>query len=241
MKQDTKLRVVCLFGTGVIFDKTLSILLQNDINVVGVCNANKHKNKIDFSYLKIAVKKYGYWNVFLQIIGRFLYKILNAKKDREIFNKIYNVEEINKIIKSKDIDYHSTTDYSNPETIKWLKEKKADIFVIHTGYWVGKKARNIVDGRCLGGYSVFWVDGGVDTGDILAQGKLEIEEGDSFFTMSWKGMVGIAEKQAEIIKKIENGEELNAKKVENVTEESNYTHPTIFQYLKYIFKQKKLR
>ena len=91
------------------------------------------------------------------------------------------------------------------------------------------------------GYSVFWVDGGVDTGDILEQGKLEIEEGDSFFTMSWKGMVGIAEKQAEIIKKIENGEELNARKVENVTEESNYTHPTIFQYLKYIFKQKKLR
>jgi len=28
------------------------------------------------------------------------------------------------------------------------------------------------------GYSVFWVDGGVDTGDILAQGKLEIEEGE---------------------------------------------------------------
>ena len=268
MKQDTKLRVVCLFGTGIIFDKTLSILLQNEINVVGVCNANKHKNKIDFSYLKIAVKKYGYWNVFLQIIGRFLYKILNAKKDREIFNKIYNVEEINEVIKNKDIDYHSTTDYSNPETIKWLKEKKADIFVIHTGYWVGKKVRNIVGGRCLGGhpgitpkyrgvhspfwaayqddwenigYSVFWVDGGVDTGDILAQGKLEIEEGDSFFTMSWKGMVGIAEKQAEIIKKIENGEELNARKVENVTEESNYTHPTIFQYLKYLFKQKKLR
>jgi len=104
MKQDTKLKVVCLFGTGIIFDKTLSILLQNDINVVGVCNANKHKNKIDFSYLKIAVKKYGYWNVFLQIIGRFLYKILNAKKDREIFNKIYNVEEINEIIKNKDID-----------------------------------------------------------------------------------------------------------------------------------------
>ncbi|MDO4763452.1 MAG: formyltransferase family protein [Flavobacteriaceae bacterium] len=270
MKSPIKQRVVCLFGTGIIFDKTLSVLLDNDIEVVGVCNANKHTKKVDFSYLKIAVKKYGYWKVFLQILGRFLYKILNARKDKEIFNQIYNDFEIQEIIKTKGggISYHSTTDYAHPETISWLKEQKADMFIIHTGYWVGKKVRNIVDGKCLGGhpgitptyrgvhspfwavynddwdnigYSVFWVDGGVDTGDILAQGRLNPEKNDSFFTMSWKGMVGIAEQQAKIIKKIENGEDLTVRKVGEVSEDTNYTHPTIFQYLKYIFKQNRLR
>lgn len=270
MKSPTKLRVVCLFGTGLIFDKTLSILLEHNINVVGVCNANKHTKKVDFSYLKIAAKKYGYWTVFLQILGRIFYKLLNSKKDRKIFDKIYDKSEIQNIIddKGQGIDYHSTTDYGNKETISWLKEKKADIFIIHTGYWVGKKVRDIVGGKCLGGhpgitpmyrgvhspfwavynndwenigYSVFWVDGGVDTGDILAQERLPIERGDSFFTMSWKGMLGIAENQAKIIKKIENNEDLNAKKVGEVDEKTNYTHPTIFQYLKYIFKQNKLR
>lgn len=270
MKPLTKLRVVCLFGTGIIFDKTLSILLQNDVEVVGVCNANKHTNKVDFSYLKIAIRKYGYWSVFLQILGRILYKFLNGKKDKAIFNQIYNESDIKNIInlKKENIQFHSTDSYTKKETLEWLKEQKADLFVIHTGYWVGKKVRDIVNGKCLGGhpgitpiyrgvhspfwaaynddwdnigYSVFWVDGGVDTGDIIAQNKIPIENGDSFFTMSWKGMIGIAEEQAIAIKKMEKGEELSVKKVENVTEDSNYTHPTIFQYLRYIFKQNKLR
>ena len=46
-----KLRIVCLFGTGIIFDKTLSILLENNVNVVGVCHANKHKKGLDFSLI----------------------------------------------------------------------------------------------------------------------------------------------------------------------------------------------
>ncbi len=259
------LRVVCLFGTGIIFDKTLSVLLENEVNVVGVVNANKHKRGIDFSYLKIAGKKYGYVQVFLQILGRIYYKILNNKKDREIFNQIYNEDEIQSILKNYSFQSFQTDDYGNPETMEFIKSLQPDLLLVHTGYWVGKKVRNIVNGRVIAGhpgitpdyrgvhspfwaifngepekvgYTVFWLDSGVDTGDILFQSTVPIDEGDSYFTLSWKGMVGIAENQAKIIKEIEKGSEPESRKVGEVDEKTNYTHPTLFQYLKYRKMQK---
>jgi methionyl-tRNA formyltransferase len=37
---------------------------------------------------------------------------------------------------------------------------------------------------------------GVDTGDIVAQERIPVEKGDSFMTLSWKGMIRIAQLQA---------------------------------------------
>lgn len=262
------LRVVCLFGTGIIFDKTLSVLLENEVNVVGVVNANKHQKGIDFSYLKIAGKKYGYFQVFLQILGRIYYKLLNNKKDREIFNQIYSEAEIQSVLKKHSFPTFQTEDYGTPETMEFIKSLQPDLLLVHTGYWVGKKVRNLVNGRVIGGhpgitpdyrgvhspfwaiyngepqkigYTVFWLDSGVDTGDILHQSQVPIEKGDSYFTLSWKGMVGIAENQAKIIKAIESGSEPESRKVGEVNEKTNYTHPTIFQYLKYKKLQKGVR
>ncbi len=262
------LRVVCLFGTGIIFDKTLAVLLENDINVVAVCNANKHQNGVDFSYLKIAIKKYGILKVLSQILERILYKILNSKKDKEIFNKIYNKNQIEQTLQKFKGNIHHTDNYQNSETLAFLKSQNPDIFVIHTGYWVGKKVRNIVNGNCLGGhpgitpdyrgvhspfwaiynnepqkigYTVFWVDGGIDTGDIAFQGNIIPKKGDSYFTLSWKGMVQIAQNQAIIINKLQNGESIMRKKINKTDEKTNYTHPTIFQYIRYRIKQKKVR
>ncbi len=262
------LRVVCLFGTGIIFDKTLSVLLEKDVHVVGVVNANKHQKGVDFSYLKIAGKKYGYWQVFLQILGRIYYKILNNKKDRAIFNQIYNEEEIQSVLKKYNYESFQTEDYGAPETIEFIKSQQPDLLLVHTGYWVGKKVRNIVEGRVIGGhpgitpeyrgvhspfwavyngepekvgYTVFWLDSGVDTGDILFQSTVPIEKEDSYFTLSWKGMVGIAENQAKVIKEMESGTEPTARKVGEVEERTNYTHPTIFQYLRYRKMQKRVR
>ena len=262
------LRVVCLFGTGIIFDKTLSILLGNGVNVVGVVNADKHQKGVDFSYLKVAGKKYGYGKVLLQIIGRIYYKLCNSKKDQLIFDRIYKEEEIISVLKKHDYKSFQTDDYGKPETLEFIKSLQPDLLVVHTGYWVGKKVRNLVNGRVIGGhpgitpdyrgvhspfwaiyngepgkvgYTVFWLDSGVDTGDILHQENIPIEEGGSYFTLSWKGMIGIAENQARIIKELEAGKEPEARKVGEVDEGTNYTHPTIFQYLKYRKMQKNVR
>lgn len=262
------LRVVCLFGTGIIFDKTLSVLLEKNVNVVGVVNANKHQNGVDFSYLKIAGKKHGYGRVFLQILGRIYYKIFNSQKDRQIFNQIYRESEIQNILKKHTYLTHQTDDYGKPETMAFIQNLQPDLILVHSGYWVGKKVRNIVNGRVIGGhpgitpdyrgvhspfwaifngepeklgYSVFWLDSGVDTGDILYQSSVPIENGDSYFTLSWKGMVGIAENQARLIKEMESGLEPKSRKVGEVDDSTNYTHPTIFQYWKYRKIQKEVR
>lgn len=262
------MRVVCLFGTGIIFDKTLQILLEKGVNVVGVVHADKHQNGIDFSYLKMAGKKYGYGKLFLQILGRIYYKLINSKKDREIFNQIYKESEIQFVLKNHSFATHQTEDYGNPETMEFIQGLKPDLLLVHTGYWVGKKLRNIVNGRVIGGhpgitpeyrgvhspfwaifngepekvgYTVFWLDNGVDTGDILHQSTIPIEKGDSYFTLSWKGMIGIAKNQARIIKELEKGKEAESRKVGEVDESTNYTHPTIFQYLKYRKMQKGVR
>ena len=262
------MRVVCLFGTGIIFDKTLQILLEKDVQVVGVVHANKHQKGIDFSYLKLAGKKYGYGKLFLQILGRVYYKLIHSKRDNAIFNQLYKEAEIQSVLKNHSFESHHTTDYGNPETMEFIQNLKPDLLLVHTGYWVGKKVRNIVNGKVIGGhpgitpdyrgvhspfwaifngepdkvgYSVFWLDCGVDTGDILYQSLIPIENGDSYFTLSWKGMIGIAENQARIIKEMEAGIEPEARKVGEVDDSTNYTHPTIFQYLKYRKMQKKVR
>lgn len=262
------LRVVCLFGSGIIFDKTLSILLEENVNVVGVCYANRHKSGVDFSYLRIALKNQGWRKVFGQIAGRLYYKLLNSRKDRRIFNRLYNPEEIYPFPESRHYKVRLTESYSDPETLKWIKELEPDLLLAHTGYWVGKRVRDLVGGRIIGGhpgitpdyrgvhspfwamyngepekigYSVFWLDSGVDTGDILYQAKILPEKGDSYFTLSWKGMIGIAENQARIIKEMDEGIEPETRKAGETDESTNYTHPTLSQYLKYRRKQKKLR
>lgn len=268
MSENNSLRVVCLFSKGIVFEKSLSIFLENKINIVGVCYANKHKKGVDFSYLKIAIKKNGIYKVFLQILERILYKIINTRKDKIIFDHLYNEKEINNVIKDYKGEIYHTEDYQEKNTIQWLESLEPDVFIIHTGYWVGKKVRAIVKGKCLGGhpgitpnyrgvhspfwaiyngepekvgYSVFWVNSGVDTGDIIHQENIPINKGDSYFTLSWKGMIGIAENQAKITLKLQNKESLEVKKVGKVSNKTNYTHPTIFQYIKYRFKQKLVR
>lgn len=54
-------------------------------------------------------------------------------------------------------------------------------------------------------------------------------------------MIGIAKGQAKIINQMDNGKEPFARKITEVDEKTNYTHPTIFQYLEYKRKQKIVR
>lgn len=236
--------------------------------MVGVCYANRHTSGIDFSYLKIALKKQGWLKVLGQIVGRIYYKLLNNKKDRKIYHDLYHPDKIYPLLKEHNYKVHRTEQYTDPETLKWIKDLEPDLLLAHTGYWVGKRVRDLVDGKILGGhpgitpdyrgvhspfwavyndepekigYSVFWLDRGVDTGDILFQSPVSPEKGDSYFTLSWKGMIGIAENQARIIKEMDAGKEPKSRKAGETDESTNYTHPTLFQYLKYRRKQKELR
>ncbi len=263
-----KRRVVVLIGPSIANRNTLATLVNSNVRVVGAVIADKNVGGVNTSFLKIAVKKQGIIKVAFQIMERVLYKLLNSKKDARIEKEIFDMEQINLAVDKWRGAIHKTVDYQAKETVAWIAAQKPDIIVIHTPYWVGKKIRNMVNGNVIGGhpgitplyrgvhspfwaiykgdaenigYSVFWVAAGVDTGDLISQGKVEPQEGDSYLTLSWRGMKEIAKDIAKILEENDQGSAIRREKNTSIPDNSIFYHPTIFQYLKYRFIQRKVR
>jgi len=146
---------------------------------------------------------------------------------------------------------------------------EADIFIVHSGYWVGKRVREIPRKKAvIGGHpgltpnyrgshsafwaiyknrpedvgcSVFWLDAGVDTGDLVTQERIPIEEGDSYFTLCWKGMVRIAEIQAQVACELDNGTPIPRTPHKEIPPDSEFDVPTLMEYIRYRLRQKQVR
>jgi methionyl-tRNA formyltransferase len=88
------------------------------------------------------------------------------------------------------------------------------------------------------GCSVFWLDEGVDTGDLIVQEPIPIEPGDSYFTLGWKGMKRIAELQAKTVTDFDRGIPIRRKKHASIPAGSEYPVPTLLDYLKYRRRQR---
>jgi len=261
-------RVVVLVGPSTANRNTLATLVDSDVHVVGAVIADKNVGGVNTSFLKIAIKKQGIIKVMFQIMERILYKLLNSKKDARIEKEIFDTEQINVAINKWGGEIHQTGDYQAKKTVAWIAAQQPDMIVIHTPYWVGKKIRNMVSGNVIGGhpgitplyrgvhspfwaiykgdaenigYSVFWVAAGVDTGDLITQGKIEPRAGDSYVTLSWRGMKEIAKDITKIIEDFDRGIAIKREKIKDIPENSIFYHPTIFQYVKYLLMQRKVR
>lgn len=184
-------------------------------------------------------------------------------------NTLYDKNRINKTLLKWGGKIHNTRDYSAPVTIEWLNRLSPDILVINTPYWVGKKVREkarkkIVIGGHPGlvpfyrgshsafwaiyqgkfqdvGWSVFWVDGGVDTGDLISQKRLNIQPGDSFITLQWRGLIREAETQAKVIHDYDRGIDIPRWPHDSIPANSEYGIPTIIEYLQYKRRQNVVR
>lgn len=261
----TKPRIIVLTGSSLPNLNTLATLIDGDVNVVGAVVANQKKHGINTKFLKSAIKKQGFFKVLFQVFQQVIYKVLNSRKDEKILRRLFDKERIYSVIKQFDKDILYENSYDSEESLHWIKSKKPDLIVIHTPYWVPKKVRNIVDGKVIGGhpgitqyyrgvhspfwaiynndinnlgYSIFWVDSGVDSGDIIYQGKIEPNKGDSYVTLSWRGMKLIAENILSILSNINDTSDIISVANESLTEETIFYHPTLYQYIKYRLKQK---
>ncbi len=268
MQVNPGLKVVVLIGSSLANKNTLATLIGENINVVGAVMADQKKKGINFKFLRIALKKQGPVTVLLQILERLLYKLLNHRRDGALSKAIFDHEKIHKTLEGWEGEIHRTASYSDAETLRWVRNKKPDLIVIHTPYWVGKKMRDIVGGTVIGGhpgitqfyrgvhspfwavykndldnigFSVFWVDSGVDTGDLIHQGKISPQSGDTYVSLSWRGMVEIASTIARTLKAVDQIDEIPRAKNQNIDENGIYYHPTIFQYIKYRLKQNKVK
>lgn len=269
MNDKCKNRIAILCGPNLRHLSTCATIIKSNVLVVGICVCNQETAGLPIRYIWKSMKKKGVGKVFGQVLGRIYYNILNKKKDQIIHQKLYDEKEINNVINDWNGDIHYTKSYSDPETLKWLENLNADIFVVHTGYWVGKKVRKLPKKKIvIGGHpgltpkyrgshsafwaiynghpedvgcSIFWLGSGVDTGDLINQEKIKIEDGDSFVTLGWKGMIREADMQAKVICEYEDGIDIPKLRHDAIPEDSYYDVPTLFEYLKYRKKQKVAR
>lgn len=262
-------RVLLLIGPSIANAHTLATFLKSNVNVVGACIANR-KNRYGFNAggLSKKLEKQGAVTTGLQLAGKACYGLLNRAKDGRLRQRIFDKQDIETTIAAWSGPKLEVENYESAEVLQWIQGLAPDYLVIHTPVWVGKKIRDVVDGRVIGGhpgitpfyrgvhssfwaayqrdfgrlgYSVFWVDKGVDTGDLIYQAQLEPEPGDSFITHGWRGMKAIARKQVEILSNLDRGVPIPRKKHDEIPAGSNYPHPTVFQYVRYRLIQKKLR
>ena len=262
---DKKHKVVILCGHNLICLSTCSTIIESGVHVVGICVCDQRTAGLPITYIWKSMRKKGAKRVLGQLLGRIYYNMLSGKKDKIISRNLYSKTKIDNIIDNWKGDIHYTKSYSDPGTLKWLENLNADIFIVHTPYWLGKKVRELPKKQIvIGGHpgltpkyrgahsafwaiyngypedvgcSIFWLDGGVDTGDLIKQERIRIEAGDSFVTLGWKGMIREAEMQSKVILEYEDGIDIPRRKHDSIPESSYYDEPTLCEYLKYRKKQ----
>lgn len=267
MKRKNK-KIVLLTGDSLANKNTLRLFLESELEVVGAVIQEPKSKLANFKFLKIAIKKQGFLNVFFQIIERIYYKLLNNKKDQRILNELFSRERINKALSQTDVPILHTKNYNQKTVVNWVKDKSPDILVIHTPYWVGKRLRDLVSGNVIGGhpgitpyyrgahspfwaiyyndherigYTAFFVDKGVDTGDVIFQNTLQPQKCDSYMTLSWRGMIKIYEGIIDVLNHTDSIEKIPRTPIKEIPSNSLFFHPTIFQYIRYRRKQNKVR
>jgi hypothetical protein len=265
-----KHRIVVLCGPNLLHHQnTCATLIRSGLNVVGICMADQRTAGIPLRYLMKNARNKGLGNTASRSLARVAYLALNKRQDDATYARLFNRRELAETLRPWSDRIHRTESYSNPETIAWLKAQEADVFVVHTPYWVGKKVRELPRlGLLLGGHpgitpdyrgshSAFWavyrqhpedvgctvfvIDSGVDTGDIVAQERIPVDTGDSFMTLSWKGMIRIAQLQAEVLMNLDRGKELPRRKITEIPPDSVFDNPTLIQFVRYKLSQKLVR
>ena len=264
-----KSRVIILTGPNIWHKNTVATFLNSEVNVVGICYCNQNTGDLPLNYIWHSVRIRGLSKTLGQILGRVCYKLFNRKMDQKKLRKIFVESEIYKAIEAWTGPVHHTTNYSNEETMEWLKSLTPDIFVVHTGYWVAKKVRNLPRLKAvIGGHpgitpnyrgshsafwaiynkepkmvgcSVFWLDKGVDTGDLVIQESITPEPDDSYFSLGWRGMKRIAELQVRTIEEFDQGVEIPRIPHEKIPKGSEYPIPTLVEYVRYRSIQKQVR
>lgn len=261
-------RIVVLCGPELSHLNTCATLIRTGLNVVGICIADQRTAGIPVRYLVKSFKRKGIWPTVSRSLARLAYAAINNRQDQVAYHRLFDRSAIERTLRPYADRIYRTDDYSNLRTMTWLKEQQPDAFVVHTPYWVGKKVRSLPrTGIVLGGHpgltpayrgshSAFWaiyfqkpedvgctvflLDSGVDTGDVVAQERISVEKGDSFRTLSWKGMIRIAELQAAALKQLDSGAALPRQPVISSTN-SEFDNPTLGEFLRYRLKQQFVR
>ena len=143
------------------------------------------------------------------------------------------------------------------------------LILCHTAQWIPKKIREIegvkyiigghpgITQKYRGVHSPFWailkgdyssigwttffIDSGVDSGDILDQGFLSLSDTQSYFSISWLGMKEIALSHVRSVHEFAKTGHLKANKNRFLNPSSLYDLPGISEQIRYWLVQRRFR
>ena len=262
MTNENKLRVLLLVGNKLWNWNTVAAFKKSKLNISGICLYRDTILGLPINYILKSIKKRGFFSVIDQILGRLFYKMLNLSSDKKRLSKIFNFDECNQIFKGINTPLHFTNSYNNKKTLEWISTLNPDVVVVHSNGWVGKELRKLCKtGLVIGGhpgitpsyrgayssfwaiynkdeenigYSIFFIDDGVDTGDLIFQEKVKFSKEDSYMSIDWRCMKEIAKKQVEILEEYEKTKNISKTKHSNIPDKSEYTIPGLSHYLRYL-------
>ena len=268
MTLQNKSKIILLIGNKLWNWNTVLTFKKSQLNIVGVCVYDNTFLGLPIKYIIKSIKKNGLFKVIDQILGRMFYKIINFTSDKKRLNEIFDINECKTIIKKIDIPVFFTKSYNNKKTLEWISNLGPDIIVVHSDGWVGKSVREISkSGFNIGshpgitpnyrgaypafwaiykkdwdkiGYSIFNIDGGVDTGDLLFKQKITFTENDSHMSIDWKCMKEIAKKQVDIIEMYEKTKKISLSKHTEIPKKSEYPIPGLSDYIRYVWLKRGL-
>jgi folate-dependent phosphoribosylglycinamide formyltransferase PurN len=228
--------------------------LNSDFNIQGVL-MDEELSKIKM--LKWRIKKLGYIEVFGQLLFMLFAKLSFRFSLRKVDRLIRSLALDESDIPAKKIKYFG--DLNSKAAIEKLQELPADVVVVNGTRILSEKLINAVNVNFInahvgitpqyrgvhGGYwalcqgdknncgvTVHLVDKGVDTGGVLYQETINVEEEDNFFTYPIK-QVGCA---IPLMKKaVEDCATGNENIVTRGEASKQWYHPTLWSYLYYFF------
>jgi methionyl-tRNA formyltransferase len=258
-----KLRVVALLGPGQAHLFTLAKLIEAGVRVEGAVICNQHVSGIDLRFVRKMISKQGLSKLSFQAIERVVYKVLNYRFDRRVYAEMFDKNYIAAVLSTWHGQLINTSSYEDSRVLEFVLVCKPDVLVIHTPYWISKRVRALAGNNLIGahpgitqfyrgvhspfwaiyngdqeniGFTIFWVDSGVDSGDIIYQERIVPKSGDSYMSISWRGMAEAAKNMANILANASSLQEIQRKTNSNLANSNVYYHPTLFQYLKYRLK-----
>jgi len=245
--------------------QTLLIFLDRGLKIDGVVIASTSSKKYKLSKLLAIIKSDSILRLTSILLQIFIDHLLFGLKNRLWYSKNHSFVDISKLKNKYKFDLLKSENYLTDEVYNFISSKQPRFIAVHTQAWVPKRIREISSLKIIIGghpgdtnyyrgshspfwairnneyyrigYTVFHLDGGVDTGKILNIGKpfSLISSADTYQIISWKLMREIAYMQTEIIKKISKGKEYNGESIKQKDLSRIYGLPDLYNYFIYLF------
>ena len=254
-------RVLALINPVLHCRATCAQLIEADVNLVGIVEAETKSGGLPLVTLRRLLKKQGVVSTASQIAARLVYQAENRKADRRVYEQLFDTQHIEEVLWQQNAPVIRCRTYSEPAAREAMADLQPEVLVVHSQSWVPRDVRQLpTTGLVLGGHpgltpfyrgshSSFWalldqqpqmigwtafhIDKGVDTGDVIVQGRLEVQPDDSYMTLNWRGMSEIAKAQAAAIREFDRTGCMRRTPHECIPPESNFGLPGLPQYLKY--------